>query len=109
MTPIGARSKPVPAFVGTVRDATTRAKIPNLAVTVTGEPGPIQSPSKVATGHFVFATLDPGPIQLQVSAPGYPALGDPAAPGVTVTVGPGPQQLPAVQRMSVGLVAQILL
>ncbi len=108
--PFAAKHPPNPnALVGTVRDATTRAKIPNLAVTVTINPGPIQSPSKVTTGHFAFATVNPGPIQLQVSAPGYPALGDPAAPGVTVTTNPGPINLPAVQRMSIGLVAQILL
>ena len=101
--------KPVPAFVGTVRDATTRAKIANLAVTVTKDPGPIQSPSKVTTGHFVFDTVDPGPISLQVSAPGYAALGDPAAPGVTIIRDPGPISLPAVQHMSIGLAAQIRL
>jgi hypothetical protein len=108
--PFAAKHPPSPnALVGTVRDATTRAKIPNLSVTVTVNPGPVQSPSKVTTGHFVFATVDPGPISLQLTAPGYPALGDPAAPGVTVIRDPGPISLPAVQRMSIGLVAQIVL
>ena len=78
-------------------------------VTVLQDPGPIQSPSKVTTGHFVFDTVDPGPISLQVSAPGYAALGDPAAPGVTIIRDPGPISLPAVQHMSIGLAAQIRL
>jgi hypothetical protein len=73
-------------------------------------PNPCQAPDKNTNGHFVYK--NPGPpgapsFVLQVSAPGYPALGDPAAPGVTVN--PGPIQLPAVQRMSVGLVTKILL
>jgi len=110
--PLAAKAhRPLNALVGTVHDATTNAKVPNLSVTVTRDPGPIQSPDKVAAGHFVYR--DPGPISapfvLQVSAPGYPALGDAAAPGVTITVNPGPISLPAVQYMSVGLATKILL
>ena len=101
--------KPVPAFVGTVRDATTGAKVPNPAANVCYTGGPCQPADKTTTGHVVFNTLDPGPISLQLTAPGYPALGDPAAPGVPVTQDPGPIALPAVQHMSSGLVAQIRL
>jgi len=99
----------VPALVGIVRDACTGVKVPNLSVTVTADPGPIQVPDKVGIGHFVFVTVDPGPVQLQVSAPGYAPLGDAAAPGVTVTTNPGPQNLPAPQQMAVGLKTTIFL
>jgi hypothetical protein len=93
----------LPALVGTVRDGCTGVKVPNLSVTVTRDPGPAQSPDKLAAGHFVFKTINPGPQQLQVSAPGYAALGDPAVPGVTVTIDPGPVNLPSPEQMVIGL------
>ncbi len=111
--PFAAKHPPNPnALVGTVRDATTRAKIAGLSVSACFPPNPCVSPDKTTTGHFVYK--NPGPsgapsFVLQVSAPGYPALGDPAAPGVTIIRNPGPVGLPAVQRMSIGLVAQIVL
>lgn len=93
----------VPGLTGTVLDACTGQPVPNLSVTVTGATGLIQAPTKVRAGHFAFGSLDPGPSHLDVSAPGYAPLGYPAAPGVTVTVDPGPAQLPSSQQMAVGL------
>ena len=111
--PAGARTPTVhvAALAGSVRDACTGLPIANPAVTVTKDPGPVQSPSHVGLGTFTYQTLDPGPDQrvLQVTAPGYAALGDPAAPGVTITRDPGPVGLPSPQAMSVGLVVKILL
>ena len=107
--PFAAKHPPNPnALVGTVRDATTRAKVPNPAATVCYTGSACQPADKTTTGHFVFKVLPDGQGTLQLTAPGYPALGDPAAPGVTITHPPSPN-LPAVQRMSIGLVAQILL
>jgi Carboxypeptidase regulatory-like domain len=97
------------ALKGTVKDALTGAKVPNLAVTVTTNPGPQQSPTKLKTGAFTYRTSIPGPIQLQVSAPGYAPLGDAAAPGVEVTTNPGPSQLPSPQGIAIGTKIKILL
>lgn len=99
----------VPGLTGIVLDACTGAPVPNLAVAVTGDQGPVQEPTEVTLGHFTFGAANPGPSQLQVSAPGYAPLGDPATPGVAVTANPGPIQLPSPQRMAVGLTAVIYL
>jgi hypothetical protein len=63
-------------------------------------------------GHFVFK--NPGPpgtpsLVLDVTAPGYPTLGDPASPGVTLAKNPDPINLPAVQFVTFGLTTKILL
>jgi len=101
----------VAAIAGSVRDACTGLPIANPAVTVTGEPGPTSLPSHVGLGTFTYKTLDPGPtsLVLQVTAPGYTALGDPAAPGVKVTAEPGPVNLPSPQAITIGTRVAILL
>ena len=104
----------LPAISGLVVDACTGLPITGgLDVTVVNDAGAvIHPPSPNRLGLFSFRTLDPGTYQLMVSAPGYAALGtgDPAtgaSPGVRVTVDPGPQQLPAGQSFSEGLVLAI--
>jgi hypothetical protein len=112
--PLAARPhRSLPTIVGGVRDATTGLPIAMPTVSVCFPPNPCQpADTSTATGHFVYK--NPGPngspsLVLNVSAPGYPPLGDAAAPGVTLETNPGPIGLPAVQFMSVGLVTKILL
>jgi len=119
----------VPALSGLVTDACTGLPITaGLSVGVaalvadptTGQvdPGPVQSPSSQGLGLFSYRTLQPGPIQLTVTAFGYTALGaDPTrppgpanlGPGVTVTKDPGPVNLPPGQGLAVGLLLDIRL
>jgi hypothetical protein len=117
----------VPAITGFVTNACTglpilrgvTVGISSLVIDPTtgmGEPGPIQSPSSGPFfGAFSYGSVDPGPVQLTVSAPGYVPLGavpDPAtgaSPGVTLTRDPGPINLPAGQSFASGLVLDIRL
>jgi len=120
----------VPALSGLVTDACTGLPITaGLSVGVaalvadptTGQvdPGPVQSPSSQGLGLFSYRTLQPGPIQLTVTAFGYTALGaDPTrppgpanlGPGVTVTKDPGPIALPPGSgSVSVSLVLSVAL
>ncbi len=109
--PRATKSPPHPnAFVGTVRH-TTNTNVSHLAVTVTPPTSPAQLPDTTGTGRFVYKTLPAGTTSftVQVSAPGVPSLGDPTAPGVTITATPGPFILPPIQHMTVGIVARIVL
>jgi len=112
-----------PALSGLVTDACTGLPIVaglsvglSPSVPVTGEPGPISLPSAQGLGLFTYRTVDPGPIALTVSAPGYISLGaDPAVgpvsggPGVPVPRDPGPISLPPGQGLAVGLLVDIRL
>ena len=77
----------VPALVGSVRDGCSGVKVANLSVSLTDPAsGAVSVPDVVSPGHFVYKNPGPGgsPSEvLGVSAPGYDALGDAAAPGVT--------------------------
>jgi hypothetical protein len=103
----------LPAVAGRVVDAATGQGLRGLTVGLaplvldptTGQvnPGPVQLPSFGPLAGF-FSYKDPGPVQfgfqLYAAAPGHVSLGqsNPGpinAPGVTVTISPGPVQLPA--------------
>jgi len=115
----------VPAISGLVTDACTGLPITaglNVGVAAliadptTGQidPGPVSSPSSQGLGLFSYRTVDPGPIQLTVSAPGYIGLAQPpdpilGNPGVHLMRDPGPINLPAGQSLAVGLLLDIRL
>ena len=84
-----------------------------MGVTSTVNPGLSQAPGiGPALGLFVYPTVSPGPSQLTVSAPGYVALGATSAggaPGVAVTVNPGPPYFPDGASFASGLLLDIRL
>jgi hypothetical protein len=102
-----------PALAGRVVDGATGRGLRGLTVglapldPVTTQPGPINHPpSPNFLGFFSFGMQDPGPIgfgfQFYAAAPDHTSLGadplhppSPNGPGVAVTVGPGPIQVPA--------------
>jgi hypothetical protein len=110
----------VPALTGFVTNACTGFPIMSglsvgvtRAVPVGVDPGPLQQPpGPINFGLFTYPTLDPGPINLTVSAPGYVALGASAAggsPGVTITRDPGPILFPDGASFASGLLLDIRL
>jgi hypothetical protein len=105
----------VPALTGFVTDACTGLPVAGLSVGVTStvNPGLSQAPGiGPVLGLFVYPTVSPGPSQLTVSAPGYVPLGaTPAggAPGVAVTVNPGPPYFPDGASFASGLLLDIRL
>jgi hypothetical protein len=110
-----------PALAGRVVDSTTGRGLRGLVVGVatidpaTGALGaPQRPPGPPTLGFFSYPTLDPGPITLTVSAPGYTALGSdptkpptPNGPGVTLMIPPGPPTLPTGQVVNESLVLSV--
>jgi hypothetical protein len=97
----------VPALQGTVRDQCSgRTLSSQFVVSLTDPAGALVSPSKSTSSTFEFQRLSEPSYVLQVSAPGYAALGDPAgsSPGVTISPEPGP-----VSDAVTGLPGQIVL
>jgi hypothetical protein len=83
----------VPALQGTVRDQCSGKILSSQFVVSLMDPtGAVVSPSKLTASAFEFQRLSEPSYVLQVSAPGYAALGDPAgpSPGVTISPEPGP-------------------
>ena len=117
----------LPALAGRGVDAATGRGLAGLVVGMaplvidptTGAlpPGPPILPAfSPLFGLFVFPALAPGDYLFSASAPGHLALGDdptkppnPNGPGVTVTMPPGPPNLPTGQSVSEGLVLSVAL
>jgi hypothetical protein len=76
------------AVTGTVKDICTGASIPAPSVRITDADGGTLTPSKQTATTFTFAWFASSAATLHVSAPGYQALGDPAAPDPGVAFAP---------------------
>ena len=111
------------ALAGRVVDSTTGRGVRGLDVglatidpvaPIGSPPGPPNKPPNPnVLGFFSYPTVDPGPYQLTIDAPGYTSLGaDPASPaggspGVTLEMPPGPPNLPAGQVLNESLVLAV--
>ena len=105
-----------PALAGRVIDGTTGRGIDGLVIGVatidpaSGAFGIPQKPPNPNFGFFAYRTIEAGPFQLTISAPGYVPL-DVAggSTGVTLMMPPGPPALPAGQVVNESLVVAVQL
>lgn len=101
----------LPAVQATVKDLCTGKPITAFTARAVDAQGGIFLPAVQKRGKFTIATIDAPAFTLQVSAPGYVAIGDPADPnpGVGLEAQPGPIQQPGAVYAAEGLNVAIAL